>query len=123
MKEVGPDQGQVLDPDQHMEMQRTPRLELEAIKVGNDVSLHGLLGVPKYVVTPPVGVCPGEIPTGDLLKDVRHVQGLEHWEVRGFLAVLLAYLLDEARPGKGQLVRADSYEEGGKPILADGVYQ
>ena len=67
MKEVGPDQ------DQHMEMQRTPRLKLEAIKVGYDVSLHGLLGVSKYVLMPAVGVCPGKIPMGDLLKDVHNV--------------------------------------------------
>ena len=113
MQEVGTDQGQVLDPDQHMEMQRTPGLELEMIKVRYHVSLHGLLTVAKYVLMPTVVVCPGKIPTGDLL----------HGEVRGFLAVLLAYLLNEARPGKHPLVRADRYEERREPILADSVYQ
>ena len=72
---------------------------------------------------PPVGVCPGKIPTGDLLQDILNVQRLEHGEVRGFLAVLLVYLLNEARPGKRPFVRADHDEERTKPILADGVYQ
>ena len=46
-QQVRPDQGQVLDPDQHMEMQRTPGLELKTIEVCYDISLHGLLAVPK----------------------------------------------------------------------------
>ena len=75
--------------------------------------------LPNNVMTPPIGVCPSKIPTGDLLQDVRDVQYLEHGEVRGFLAVLLAYLLNERRPLKRPLVRADRDEEGMKPVLAE----
>ena len=71
-------------------MQRTRQLELEMIEGRYDVSLHGLLAVAKYVMTPPVGVCPGKIPMGYLLQDVHDVQRLQHGEVRGFLVVLLA---------------------------------
>ena len=104
-----------------MEMKHTPGLELKP--VGDDVSLHGLLAVAKDMLTPPVCVCPGKMSTGDLLQEVCEVQRLKHREVRGFLAVLLVYLLNEARPGKRPFVRADHDEERRKPILADGVYQ
>lgn len=70
---------------------------------------------------PLVGVSPSKIPTSDLFQDVCNVQRLKHREVRGFLAVLVAYLPDEARPGKGPLVRADHQEERWKAILADGI--
>ena len=62
-------------------------------------------------MTPLVGVWPGKIPMGNLLQDVRDVQHLQHGEVYEFLAVLLAYLLDERRLGKRPLVRADHDEE------------
>ena len=43
MEEVGPDQGQVLDPDQHVKVEGPPRLKLEAVKVCDHIAIQWLL--------------------------------------------------------------------------------
>ena len=53
MQQVGPDQGQVLDLDQHVQMEVSSQLKLKPVKVG----VGGLLLVVEDVLTPLVAVC------------------------------------------------------------------
>ena len=55
MQQVGPDQRQVLDPDQHVQVDGASGLELRAVEVGQQIGLAGLLLVAEEVLLPLVG--------------------------------------------------------------------
>ena len=123
MQQVGPDQRQVLDPDEHVQVDGALGLEFEAVDVGQQIGLAGLLLGAEEVLLPAVGVGSGQVASGYLLKHVSHVEHLQQREVCWLQAVLLSDLLEEAGPRKCSLVRTYGDKERGKSVLANRIQQ
>lgn len=71
------DDGDVFDPDQHMQMQGSTLLELEAIKVRQKVAVGKIVTVPEEMLAPTVGIRASQVPSSNLLEHVDHVQCLQ----------------------------------------------
>lgn len=77
MQKIGPDHCDVLHPDQHVEMQGSALLELEAVEVGKKVAVLWIVSVAEEMLAPTVGIGASEIASSDLFQDVGHVQRLQ----------------------------------------------
>ena len=104
-------------------MEGVSGLELHPVEVRLQIGLGRLLLIIEDMVAPAVTVGSGQIPSSHLLQHVRYVEGLQQRQVCWLQAVFLSDLLQETRPRKGPLVRADGKKEGWEPVLPDSIQQ
>ena len=77
VQQVGPDQRDVLNTDQHVQVQCSPFLKFEAVEVSQDIAGRRSLGVAEQLLPPAIGISTRKVASGSLLQVVGHVERLQ----------------------------------------------
>ena len=113
VQQVSPDEGDVLDPHQHVQVQSAPLLEFKSVEVGDQVSRGWCLGVAKHLLPPAVAIGPGQVAPGYLFQDVGHMQRLQCVYIGGLQRLILTQILEEGQ-GKVHLYELMVMKNEGK---------
>ena len=114
VQQIGPGDGDVLDPHQHVKIESSPLLKLEAVRIGENIFLACLVSVAKDLGFPTVAAATSQITAGDLLQDVCNVHG----NIGDVFPVLLSDMVNEWGKRECPFIGTNG-EEGGKPELTN----
>ena len=94
-----------------MKVNGSSLLELTAIKECFDVLRRWLLDIGEDVRTPSVGIPTSEIPSHQLLQDMRNMKSFENSNLGGVFAIRISDVLDEWRECECPLIWRNGDEQ------------